>query len=289
MKKLVVSLLVAAVIWAGCTNKEEDHRLTVVTSFYPIYIMTANIVKDAPGVKLINMAPSSSGCLHDYQMTPQDMKTLSKADILVINGAGMESFLDDIMKQNPNLKIIDASQGLDLISNHGIVNPHIFAGISGAIGQARNIEAGLEKADPEYIGYYRENVQRYLVKLESLKDKMHQELKNIKNKDIITFHEAFPYLAREFGLNIVAVVEREPGSEPSAGEMAKIVELIRRKKIKALFAEPQYPAKSAEAIARETGIKIYILDPAVTGPMDDPDYYLRAMEMNLGVLRESLN
>jgi zinc transport system substrate-binding protein len=288
MKTWILSLLSAGLLLAGCAKKEESARLTVVTSFYPMYIMTSNLVKDVPGVKLINMAPPFSGCLHDYQMTPRDMKTLNDADLLIINGAGMESFLDDAIRHNPKLKVIDASRGIELIEHQGTPNPHIFAGVSGAMAQVRNITTGLEHADPEYIGYYRENVQRYLVKLESLRAKMHSALRDVKNRDIITFHEAFPYFAREFSLNILAVIEREPGSEPSAGELAQTIGIIRKNKVKAIFAEPQYPAKSAEAIARETGARVYILDPVVTGPMDDPEYYLKAMEKNLEVLKEAL-
>lgn len=284
--RLLAILVIMAAFW-GCAKRENPARMTVVTSFYPMYIMAENIVKDVPGVQLINMAPSSGGCLHDYQMTPQDMKTLSRADVFVVNGAGMESFLDDVIKQNPKITVIDASRGIDLITYQGSTNPHIFASISGAIQQVRNIEAGLEQADPDHIGHYRENVQRYLTELEALRDSMHAGLKNVKDRNIITFHEAFPYFAKEFGLNIVAVVEREPGSEPSAGEMADIVRLVKSKKARALFTEPQYPAKSAEAIARETGIKVYTLDPSVTGPMD-PNAYIEIMRKNLMVLQEAL-
>lgn len=280
--------MAAGLLLAGCAKKQGQPRLTVVTSFYPMYVMTSNVAKDVPGLRLVNMAPPSGGCLHDYQMTPQDMKTLSQADILIVNGAGMESFLEDAIRQNPKLKVIDASTGVDLISENGNVNPHVFASIYGAMQQVRKITSGLEQADPEYIGYYRENAQQYLVKLESLKERMHQALKNIKNRDIITFHEAFPYFAEEFGLNIVAVVEREPGSEPSAGELAATIDLVKKKKVKALFTEPQYPAKSAETIARETGVRVYNLDPCVTGPLNDINYYIKSMEKNLAVLREAL-
>ena len=120
---------------------------------------------------------------------------------------------------------------------------------------------------------------------------MHAALAGLKNRNIITFHEAFPYFASEFNLNIVGVVEREPGSAPSAGELAKTIELVRQTRVKALFAEPQYPAKSAEVIHRETGVSVSILDPAVTGPRDPAkarDSYLHTMEENLKVLVKAL-
>ncbi len=287
MRKWIIAVLTAVIAFSGCVPGQTKARLTVVTSFYPMYIMTANLTKGIPGINLVNMAPPSTGCLHDYQMTPQDVKTLAQADILVINGVGMETFLDNVVRQNPNLKVVDASQGIEVIEHEGHPNPHIFASISGAIRQVQNIGAGLERYDPEYLGYYRENAQRYLVQLELLKDSMHFALKEIKNRDIVTFHEAFPYLAKELDLNIVAVVEKEPGAEPSAGDLAEIIKIVRQRKVKAIFAEPQYPAKSAEAIARETGAKVFLLDPAVTGPME-LDAYIKIMEKNLKVLKEAL-
>jgi zinc transport system substrate-binding protein len=117
---------------------------------------------------------------------------------------------------------------------------------------------------------------------------MHEGLKDIQSRDIITFHEAFPYFAREFNLKIVAVIEREPGSEPSAKELAETIDIVKKAKVKALFAEPQYPTKAAEAIARESGAKLYTLDPSVTGPMT-ADAYVAIMEKNLAELRKALN
>ena len=114
-----------------------------------------------------------------------------------------------------------------------------------------------------------------------------KSLDNVKNRDIVTFHEAFPYFAKEFNLNIVGVIEREPGSEPSAKELQETIEQVKKLKVKALFAEPQYPAKAAETIAKETGSKVYTLDPVVTGPMD-ADAYINIMDSNLKILEEAL-
>ena len=116
---------------------------------------------------------------------------------------------------------------------------------------------------------------------------MHKSLDNVKNRDIVTFHEAFPYFAKEFNLNIVGVVEREPGSEPSARELQETIEQVKKLKVKALFAEPQYPTKAIETISTETGSKVYTLDPVVTGPMD-ADAYINIMDSNLKILEEAL-
>ena len=109
----------------------------------------------------------------------------------------------------------------------------------------------------------------------------------IKIRDIITLHEAFPYFAQEFNLNIKAVIQHEPGSEPSAGALAKLIDETKESGVKVIFAESQYSSQSAEVLARETGAEIYYLDPAVSGPME-PDAYLKIMENNLKVLEEAL-
>ena len=274
---------------SAATQAEKDGSITIAASFYPMYIFTLNVAKDIPGVKVIDMTKPTTGCLHDYSVTPEDMKNLDGAKALVINGAGMESFMSKVIQQFPDLKVIDSSKGISLIEGEGNEgdNPHVWVSISNAILQVQNIGQQLAVIDPAHASQYKANTQAYVAKLSAEKDKMHQAMDGIKNRDIITFHEAFPYFAREFNLNIVAVIEREPGSEPSAQELAETVKTINQLKVKALFVEPQYSAKVAETIARETGSKVYTLDPAVTGPMN-ADAYINIMDKNLVTLKEAL-
>jgi len=262
--------------------------LEILTSFHPVYVSVLNVVGDTPGVEVVCLTPSFVGCLHDYQLTPRDMKMIAGADIFVANGAGMETFIDKALRQAPSLKLVDASKGIPLIGD----NPHIWVGISGAIRQVENIADGLAAADPAHAKEYRENAEAYMARLTALRGEMHAALDGLKNRDIVTFHEAFPYFAGEFGLNIVGVIEREPGSEPGAKELAGTVETVRRLKVKAIFAEPQYPAKIAKVIELETGVSVSILDPAVSGPRDPAeasDSYIATMRKNLDVLQKALS
>ena len=203
----------------------------------------------------------------------------------------MEGFIDDVLRQQKNLEIIDASQGIELIEDaSGEENPHVWVSISNAIIQVRNISNRLASIDQTHAQQYKANADAYIAKLEILKEKMHQALKDIKNRDIITFHEAFPYFAKEFDLNIIAVIEREPGTAPSPRELEKTINIVNDSKVKVLFAEPQYELRSAEIIANETGAKIYTLDPIVTGDAEADLYYayITAMEANLKTLLEAL-
>ena len=294
--KALVVLTACLFVLSGCSagkaaNSESEHITTIVTSFYPMYIFTENVAKDIPGVRVVNMTEPQTGCLHDYQMVPADLKTLEKADYFVINGAGMEAFMDKVVKQQPDLKIIEAAKGIELLKDkNGKENAHVWVSISGAIKEVNNIAEGLAAYDTKNANAYRENAKAYVKLLEAEREKMHKELDGIKNKDIVTFHEAFPYFAQEFGLNIVSVVEREPGSEPSAGELAELIDTIKKTGVKVLFAEPQYSQRAAESIAKQTGAKVYLLDPVVTGEKNAPaDSYIKAMDENLKVLVKAFN
>ena len=253
LTKILTIVFTASMLLTGCNNSaesnnsiESNNKLTIVTSFYPMYISTLNIVKDIPDVEVINMTAPQTGCLHDYSLSTKDLKTLSSADIFVINGAGMESFLDDVIDEYSDLKIIEASNGISLIEDtdhdehEHDVNPHVWVSISKNIEEVSNIAKELSAFDPNHASEYEANADAYIAKLENLRTEMHAALDNVNNKDIITFHEAFPYFAEEFNLNIAGVIEVEPDSEPSAKEVENIISIINEKNIKALFTEPQY-------------------------------------------------
>jgi zinc transport system substrate-binding protein len=304
MKKilsLIAVLCVLCLAVAGCGSQmsnDQKHMPTkkpgtfrIVTSFYPIYVATLNVAKGVDGVEVVDMTKPQTGCLHDYQLSTEDMKTLAKADIFVINGGGMESFLQKVADQEKDLKCIDASQGIEFIKDaDGEDNPHVWVSVTYEIQQVKNIATGLAAADPEHADQYRENALAYVQKLEGLRQEMHEKLDNLPHKDIVTFHEAFPYFAREFKLNIAASIEHEPGTEPTPGEIKDTVAKVNALPVKVLFTEPQYSSQAAEAIARETGARIFRLDPLVTGDTGDgaADAYLDGMRKNMEVLQEAL-
>jgi len=304
--RIICLLLFSLFVLTGCGTKNESKAtvsqstgsssqtntqkpLTIAASFYPMYIFTLNVAKDIPNVKVINLTKPTTGCLHDYAATPEDMKNLEITQILVINGAEMESFMDKVTGQMPDLKIIESSKGISLIKGEGDEgdNPHVWLSITNAITQVKTIGDQLAALDPENAIKYQENTQAYIQKLEFLKTKMHQTLDGVQQRNIVTFHEAFPYFAKEFNLNIAGVIEREPGSAPSAKELDETIEMVKSLKINALFAEPQYPVKAADTIAKETGAKVYTLDPIVTGPLE-AGAYIDLMESNLITLKEAL-
>ena len=295
-KILSLLLLVLSVAFVGCgtTDKAAEKKTAepfrIVTSFYPMYVATINITDGVDGVEVYNMTKPQTGCLHDYQLMTEDMKTLEKADAFVINGAGMEDFMDKVTEQQKKLKVIDASRGIALIHDEEGDNPHVWLSVTDAITQVRNIADQLKEADPSHAAQYEKNAAAYIEKLTTLKTEMHAALDNVPHKDVVTFHEAFPYFAKEFHLNIIGVVEREPGTEPTPTELQETIEQVNSLPSKVLFTEPQYSPAAAETIARETGAKIYTLDPVVTGEATPAakNAYIDTMKNNMKTLQEAL-
>jgi zinc transport system substrate-binding protein len=303
-------LTVFGVVCGAASARAEDTRVLCTT--FPIYQITRNVVRGRPGVDVKLLLPASLGCPHHYALTPQDMRKLANAHVLVVNGLGMEEFLGaPVKKANPRLRIVNSAQGIENLlpyaddhehhehgdrehdddhahHHHAEFNPHLFASPRMAALLAGNIAAGLAKADRHGADVYSRNAEAYAAKMNALADEMAARVKTLKNNRMVQPHGAFDYLARDIGLDIVAATQPH-GQEPSAAEMLKLIQTIREKKAGAIFTEPQYSAKVGQTLARETGLASAVLDPAASGPEDASlDYYERIMRKNMETLRTTL-
>jgi ABC-type Zn uptake system ZnuABC Zn-binding protein ZnuA len=290
-----LALFLPALFLAFAGVAEAAPPLRVLTSFLPVYLFTKNVVGDAPGVAVDMMLPAGLGCPHDYALSPSDMKKIASADLFVVNGLGMEEFLGaPVRKANPKVRMVESAAAVVPIRadsddghGHGGVNPHSWVSPRNAILQVRAIEKALSAASPGNAGRFRKNADGYVARLEALSREADAAAKRFRNRNIVTFHNVFDYLARDLGLRVVGEIEAVPGQEPSAGEIRKLVGVIRREKAAALFGEPQYPARIAETIGREAGIPVRTLDPVATGSTA-PTAYEDAMRANLRTLSEAL-
>ncbi len=292
--KRVVSLLVAFFLSLPAAQAiAGDKPLRVLTSFLPIYLFTKNVVGNATGISVDMMLPASLGCPHDYALVPSDMKKISAADLFIVNGMGMEEFLGaPVRKANPKVVMVDTSAGVTPLRNedkdeHGEFNPHTWVSPRNAILQVRAIEQGLSKASPGNRETFRRNADAYVKRLERLAEEFGQAAGRFRNRNIVTFHNVFDYLARDAGLTIVGEIEVTPGQEPSAGEIHMLIETIKAKRAAAVFGEPQYPVRLAEMVAKEAGIPVRSLDPVATGSTVLTTYE-DVMRNNLRVLQDVL-
>jgi len=286
MKITLATRLLCLFVTTAIALSEACASVRVVTSFYPVYVAALNVAAGVEGADVHNLAAPHVGCLHDYQLTTADARKLSEARLFLANGAGMETFLEKVRAQNPELKMVEVSEGIPLIDG----NPHVWVSPEGAAHQVDNIAGALAASDPENAARYAANAAAYKDKLSGLAQRMKSGLAPFSGTPIVALHDAFPYFARDFGLDIVGVIESEPGQEPSAKQLAGVVDLVRAKKVEVLLAEPQYSDKAAQTIARETGARVHQFDPVATGPSDPEsarDAYLRAMEKNLEVLQRA--
>jgi ABC-type Zn uptake system ZnuABC Zn-binding protein ZnuA len=289
---LIVAGFFIACMLAFAPSAGAADPLRVLTSFLPMEIFTRNVVGDAPGVTVVSMLPASMGCPHDYALTPGDMKKIASADLFVVNGYGMEEFLGEpVLRANPKIRIVKTARAVLPIhggNGHGDVNPHTWVSPRNAILQVREIEKALSTARPASAGAFRRNADAYISRLSALAEEFETAAKTFRRRNIVTFHNVFDYLARDLGLTVVGEIETAPGQEPSAGEIRNLSRTIREKKVPVVFSEPQYSPKLAEALAKEAGVPVRVLDPVSTGS-PAPTAYEDAMRRNLSTLKEALS
>ncbi len=303
---VLVMLLTIFVVSIGFTNiyvshhqAAEDEDFVVVTSFYPMYIATMNVVGDTEGVTLKNLSEPQTGCLHDFQLTPADMKLLSTADVFVINGGGIESFMEEIAAQCPDLVIVDASEGVELLceeeahgheniedSHNHDINAHAWMSVELYRKQVKNIANSLAEVDENHRESYLANAGIYDGKLEVLQVEQDELRILTEGKNSIMFHCAFDYVAMDYGMEVAFCMDLDEERQISAGEVAEVLEVIEHDNVKYLFAEELYGASMCEMVQKEADVEVIYLDPINRGEYD-ADSYMDAMRNNMKLIREA--
>ncbi|MCI9039005.1 MAG: zinc ABC transporter substrate-binding protein [Clostridia bacterium] len=266
-------------------RQDNGEKFKIVTTFYPIFIMTSNITQGAQNVELVNMADINSGCLHDYTLSTQDMKKLEKADVVIQNGLGLEKFMDKILNTYSNVEVIDSSKNIiDKIEEGGEINNHIWTSLSNHIIQVEEIAKRLGEMNPENKEIYEINRKSYREELEALQKEYKVELKNLKGKKAICLNESFSYLAKDIGLEIISIPTNHEESSLSAEKMKELIEMMKAENIKSILVDREDNLKSAQILANETGATIYKLQSGLTGKIENSSY-LQIMRDNLEVLK----
>ena len=286
------------------TQEQTDgQELTVVTSFYPMYIAAENVIGDAHGVRLENLSEPQTGCLHDFQLTPEDMKLLSTADVFIINGGGIESFMKEVAEAYPNLKIIEACENTSLLSEeekdthhheeeteeehaHGDVNAHAWMSVSAYETQVQTIADGLSEADPERSSAYQNGAKAYLGKLDELKKRQEKLKQEISGQSVILFHEAYAYVAEDYGLQVNYLLDLDEERQVSAGEVSDVLSAVRKGHVKYILAEELYGKSMGDTIQKESDAKVLYLNPLNRGTYEK-DSYINGMKKNMEILEEA--
>ena len=289
MKRIMFLILALALVLSGCATPREPAQIAATT--LPVYEFTARLC-DGTGITVTRLITENVSCLHDYSLNVSQVKAAEAAELVVISGAGLEEFMEDIL---PEEDLLDSSSGIELIEcsdphehdshdhHHHEVDSHIWLSPENAKQMAVNICIGLIRQYPEKESVFESNLQPLLADIDALQAYGEQALSGLSCRELITFHDGFSYLASSFNLTILEAVEEESGSEASAAELKHLIEEVRHHDLPAIFTETNGSDSAASVISRETGTAVYTLDMAMSG-----DSWFDAMYHNIDTLKEAL-
>jgi ABC-type Zn uptake system ZnuABC Zn-binding protein ZnuA len=241
------------------------------------------------GVQVSVLVPPGTD-LHSFQSSPKDSATIREARLIVLNGAGLDHFLEGIIDgaKRRDAVVIEASEGLAPRplpggEEHEEGDPHFWQNPLHAIAYVENIRDGLAQTDPARAEQYRRNAEAYIARLRDLDREIEATLKSVppERRHLVTFHDAFGYFGERYGFKVSAFLPTS-GGDFSPARVAEIVSLIRQERIPAIFAEPQFAQDALRQIARDTGVAVgAIISDALT---DQTPTYIEMMRANAGSL-----
>ena len=303
MKRLLAAACVLALLLTACgapaAGTEDDDTLHVLATTYPVYLFTTAVTEGVEGVEVSLLVNQPVSCLHDYTLTVTDMKAVERADVVVINGAGLEDFLDDALAASGGA-VIDCSAGLELLPAMGHeghdhdteYDPHIWMDPAYAQEMMAVIAQGLGEAlyGDGWASHGEFHTNQLAAKdvLEQARQRWAEQLAPLAGAELITFHDGFQYFARAFDLTLLKAIEEEEGAEASAAEIREVAGLIGEYGIPAIFTETNGSDATARAIARETGCLVCQLDMIMSGEGTGIGPYLDAMQKNIDTIVEAL-
>ena len=291
MKRTLLILMLACVLLCGCGQQAAPAQIAATT--LPVYEFTAALCEGSP-ITVTRLVTEDISCLHDYSLNVRQVKAAEAADLIVISGAGLEEFLDDLLSDK---SVIDASQNIELLcpqeeedhhdhgheDHHHESDPHIWLSPELAQTMVRNIKNGLTNQYPEYSDTFSHNESALIAQLEVLEAYGKESLSELSCREMITFHDGFAYFAESFDLTILEAVEEESGSEASAKELIHLIEEVEHHQLPAIFIETNGSVSAADIISRETGAKVCTLDMVMAG-----DSYFDAMYRNIRTIKEAM-
>jgi zinc transport system substrate-binding protein len=299
MRQYLACLLCLTAVLAVCCGcgheRRTDGRMTVVVSIAPLASLAREIGGQGVDIELF-VRPGQSP--HMFEPTGEQMKALSRANMLVLNGLALEYWADKAINASGNSKllVVDSSKGIRTAKDedtgaghfhggHPAGNPHVWLDPLLAVKQVANIRDGFCKADPANKKLYNANAKSVTLKLMQLDRDIRSEVAGFTTREFITFHPAWIYFAQRYGLKQATVIEEFPGKEPSAAYVRDVIEIARRAKVRAIFAEPQFPSNAAKVIADECGARVLMLDPMGKPPRYD---YFETMRKAVSTMKEAM-
>jgi len=281
-------------------NDGNNENLKIAASFYTIYDFTKQIVKDRAEVELLVPAQVSP---HHWEPAPKDLKNIQQADLFIYSSEYFETWIEKIEKsmQNHDIQFVKAAEGIELIEeketdHHGHrhkhqLDPHVWLSPVYAQQLVKNIADAIIEIDPDNAGFYEKNRDNYLEQLKQLDNAFRNSLKETSKQTFVTEHQAFGYLAHEYGLEEISIAGLTPSHEPSASQLAKLKQFLQQEKIEVIYIDHLSNAEIAHTLANEAGVKIERLSTleGLTKEQQEQGLdYIEIMKQNLIALEKSL-
>ena len=293
-----------------------ESRTRILATLPAIHSWAANVAGEDATVECLLSADVGP---HDFQFRPSDLRKLAQADVVLMNGLGVDPWLDRAVAQGdskPSRRVATVTDGIrgQLIhhltplaveqpsgsrktaaahdhhhdhSQDGEANPHVWLDPIIAKHCVSNIVQALRQADPSHADGYSRRGDAYLRELDALDIRIRSALKGLENRKVVTFHDAFPYFCKRYDLRLVGVVEEVPHVDPSPRYLAQLSRAIRREKVRVVFSEPQFNPRIVRRLADDLGIRVAELDVLETG-IASRTFYIDGLERNLRSLEAAL-
>jgi ABC-type Zn uptake system ZnuABC Zn-binding protein ZnuA len=302
-RRMILIAVVGVVLAGGCSSaapagsgdaNPQGRILNVVATTTQVADFATNVGGDRVRVTSLfkpNVDP------HDYEPSPADIDAIARADLVVENGAGLETWLHDTVASSGfRGPVVDTSQGVRLRQVGGETDPHIWQNPRNAQLMAANIERAMATADPADAAAFRANLDAYSEQLQALDTEVQRQIDSLANRKLVTNHDAFGYYVDRYGLQFVGSVipSFDTSAELSGRDIRDLVAKIKATKVEAVFSETSLPPRTAETIAREAGVKVVEGENALYGdslgpPGSDGDTYLKMVRHNTRTIVSNLS
>lgn len=297
---ILLALVAVPVLLSGVrrTAVSKPKTLSIVASFYPLAEFAERVGGEK--VTVVNLTPAGIEP-HDFEPTPQDLVRIRNAQVFIYNGAGFEPWVEKVLPdiEEGGTVVVRASMGVGLLSGNPdgtigsatTVDPHIWLDPLLAEKQVDNIKDGLIRADPRNAAFYEANAATYKKELDALDADFRKGLADCRKKDIVTSHNAFAYLAKRYGLNVISISGLSPDAEPSPQRLAQITDFVKRNGIGYIFFETLVSPRLSDTIARETGARTLVFNPLeglTVNEVSRGENYLLIQRQNLANLKKAL-
>jgi manganese/iron transport system substrate-binding protein len=258
----VVTLAACAASGSSTSGSNSSKAVTVVTTTSVFADIARNVGGDL--VNVTSLVPKG-GDVHTFEPKPADIETVSKANLLIMNGLGLDDWLEKTITNasasgTPLVKLGVDLPGVELLPGEdpGTQNPHLWMNVKYGELYVDRIADSLKSLDPAHAAQYDGQAAAYKARLDALDAGVRGRIATIPqaNRKLVTFHDAFPYYARAYGITIVGVAVQAPGQDPSAGDTARLITAIREAGVKAIFSEDQFPTKLVDQLGAEAGVKV---------------------------------